>query len=90
MKTKIKDYLPLIITFSVAIAIFLMVFLFIQPLIQSLINKFIVFMISSQIGRIIAVIIVSCEIILGGYFVYFMLTYIRKKIEKEKEDKNGS
>ena len=79
MKTKIKDYLSLVITFSVAIAIFLMVFLFIQPLIQSLINKFIVFMISSQIGRIITVIIVFGEIILGGYLVYSMLTYQRKE-----------
>ena len=79
MKTKIKDYLSLVITFSVAIAIFLMVFLFIQPLIQSLINKFIVFMTSSQIGRIITVIIVFGEIILGGYLVYSMLTYQRKE-----------
>ena len=79
METKIKDYLQLIITFSVAIAIFLMVFLFIRPFIQLLLNKFIVFMISSQIGRIITVLIVFGEIILGGYLVYSMLTYVRKE-----------
>ena len=89
MKTKIKDYLSLVITFSVAIAIFLMVFLFIQPLIQSLINKFIVFMTSSQIGRIITVIIVFGEIILGGYLVYSMLTYVTGKKERTEDDKNG-
>lgn len=82
METKIKDYLPFIIEFSVGIALFLLIRPFVQPLLN--------IMMSYQIGRIIAVIIVSCEIILGGYFVYFMLTYIRKKIEKEKEDKNGS
>lgn len=82
METKIKDYLPFIIEFSVGIALFLLIRPFVQPLLN--------IMMSYQIGRIIAVIIVSCEIILGGYLVYSMLTYIRKKIEKEKEDKNGS
>ncbi len=82
METKIKDYLPFIIEFSVGIALFLLIRPFVQPLLN--------IMMSYQIGRIIAVIIVSCEIILGGYFVYFMLTYIRREIGKEKGDKNGN
>ena len=85
METKIKDYLQLIIAFSVAIA----VFLFIRPFIQSLLNKFIASMTSSQIGRIITVIIVFGEIILGGYLVYSMLTYETRKKERIEEDKNG-
>lgn len=71
METKIKDYLPFIIEFSVGIALFLLIRPFVQPLLN--------IMMSYQIGRIIAVIIVSCEIILGGYFVYSMLTYQRKE-----------
>lgn len=85
MESKIKDYLPLIITFSVVIA----AALFIRPFIQPLISKFIVSMLSSQIGRIIAVIILSGEIILSGYLVYSLLTYVRRRGKIIREDKNG-
>ena len=75
MKAKIKDYLRLIIPFSIGIALFLLI----HPFVQSLLNKLIALMTSSQIGRIITVIIVFGEIILGGYLVYSMLTYQRKE-----------
>ena len=68
---RIKDYLPFIITFSIGIALLLLI----RPFVRSLLN----IMMSSQIGRIITVIIVFGEIILGGYLVYSMLTYQRKE-----------
>lgn len=86
MKTKIKDYLPLIITFSVAIA----VFLFIRPFIQSLLNKFIASMTSSQIGRFFIIIIGFGALVAAAYIIYSILTYIRREIGKEKGDKNGN
>ena len=78
MKTKIKDYLQLIIAFSVGIALFL----FLRPFIQLLLNKFIASMTSSQISVINFVIIALSEIILSAYLVYSMLTYIGKQIGK--------
>ena len=86
METKIKDYLQLIIAFSVAIAVFLSI----QPFIQSLLNKFIASVTASQTGRFVIVIIGFGALVAVAYIIYSILTYIRKEIEKEKEDKNGS
>jgi hypothetical protein len=85
MKTKIKDYLQLIIAFSVGIALFL----FLRPFIQLLLNKFIASMTSSQIGRFVIIIIGFGALVLGGYLVYSMLTYITGKKERTEDDKNG-
>ena len=86
MKTKIKDYLQLIITFSVAIA----VFLFLRPFIHLLLNKFITSMTSSQIGRFFIIIIEFGALVSAAYIIYSILTYIiRREVRKEKESKNG-
>ena len=74
---RIKDYLPFIIEFSIGIALLLLICPFVQPLLN--------IMMSSQIGRIITVIIVFGEIILGGYLVYSMLTYETRKKERREE-----
>ena len=74
-ETKIKDYLQLIITFSVAIAVFLLI----RPFIQLLLNKFIAFMTSSQIGTIGAIIIEFGIAVLDTYILYSLLVYIGKK-----------
>ena len=81
MKTKIKDYLRLIIPFSIGIALFL----FIRPFIESLLNKFIVSMRASQIGRFVIVIIGFGALVAAAYIIYFILTYVTGKKERREE-----
>ena len=87
METKIKDYLQLIIAFSVAIAVFLSI----QPFIQSLLNKFIASVTASQTGRFVIVIIGFGALVAAAYIIYSILTYIiRREVRKEKEVKSGN
>ena len=82
MKTKIKDYLQLIIAFSVAIA----VFLFIRPFIQSLLNKFIASMTFSQIGRFFIIIIgFGAGEISSSCLHHLFYTYLYKKGNRKGE-----
>jgi hypothetical protein len=78
MKTKIKDYLQLIITFSVAIA----VFLFLRPFIHLLLNKFITSMTSSQIGRFFIIIIGVGTIELSCILLYAILAFMVKGVKE--------
>lgn len=86
MKAKIKDYLRLIIPFSIGIALFLLI----HPFVQSLLNKLIALMTSSQIGRFFIIIIGFGALVAAAYIIYSILTYIRREIGKEKGDKNGN
>ena len=81
MKTKIKDYLRLIIPFSIGIALFLLI----RPFLQSLLNKFIVSMRASQIGRFVIVIIGFGALVAAAYIIYFILTYVTGKKERREE-----
>ena len=85
MKTKIKDYLRLIIPFSIGIALFLLI----RPFLQSLLNKFIVSMTASQIGRFVIIIIGFGALVAAAYIIYSMLTYVTGKKERTEDDKNG-
>ena len=78
MKTKIKDYLRLIIPFSIGIALLLLI----RPFVQSLLNKLIALMTSSHAGLILTIIIGVGTIELGCILLYAILAFMVKGIEE--------
>ena len=77
MKTKIKDYLRLIIPFSIGIAVFLLI----RPFLQPLLNKLIALMTSSHAGLILTIIIGVGTIELGCILLYAILAFMVKEIK---------
>ena len=78
MKTKIKDYLRLIIPFSIGIALFLLI----RPFLQSLLNKLIALTTSSQIGLIFTIIIGVGTIELSCILLYAILAFMVKGVKE--------
>ena len=80
---RIKDYLRLIIPFSIGIALFLLI----RPFLQSLLNKLIALttssqMTSSQIGLIFTIIIGVGTIELSCILLYAILAFMVKGVKE--------
>ena len=85
MKTKIKDYLRLIIPFSIGIALFLLI----RPFVQSLLNKLIALTTSSQIGLIFTIIIGVGTIELSCILLYAILAFMVKGVKEVTYEKSS-